>query len=179
MVQRYALPLRILHWLMAALFIGMLALGLFMTTMPLSPAKLQVYSWHKWIGMSLFFLVLIRIIIRLSLKAPGQLEHMSPLSRRLAKIGHVLLYILMLAAPLSGWLMSSAKGFQTVWFGVIPLPDLIGKNLALGENLVLVHHWVNYLFIAVIAGHVLAALKHHFIDKDPIFKRISLSSAKE
>ena len=89
-----------------------------------------------------------------------------------AHAGHALLYVLMLAIPLSGWLMSSAKGFQTVWFGVLPIPDLIAKDKETGDLLANVHLGLNLLFVAVLAGHVGAALKHHFIDKDDILRRM-------
>jgi cytochrome b561 len=89
-----------------------------------------------------------------------------------AHAGHFMLYALMIAIPLSGWLMSSAKGFQTVWFGVLPIPDLLAKNKELGDLLALVHKSLNLLFIAVIAGHIGAALKHHLIDKDDILIRM-------
>jgi cytochrome b561 len=89
-----------------------------------------------------------------------------------AHAGHFALYALMIAIPLSGWLMSSAKGFQTVWFGVLPIPDLLDKNKELGDLLAVVHKGLNLLFVAVLAGHIGAALKHHFIDKDDILTRI-------
>lgn len=179
MSPRYHLLIRILHWLMAVLLITTLGIGLYMTGMALSPAKLQTYSWHKWLGVSVFFLVLLRLILRLISTVPEHPAHMSVGARRLANLGHWALYVLMFAAPLSGWLMSSATGFQTVWFGVIPLPDLLAKDRALAEVLKVAHHWINYAFIAVIVGHVIAALKHQFIDKDQVFKRISLAPNKD
>jgi cytochrome b561 len=78
----------------------------------------------------------------------------------------------MIAMPLSGWLMSSAKGFQTVWFGVLPIPDLLGKNQVLGNLLQTVHLSLNLLLIAVLIAHVGAALKHHFIDRDDVLTRM-------
>ena len=89
-----------------------------------------------------------------------------------AHAGHLMLYGLMIVIPLSGWLMSSAKGFQTVWFGVLPIPDLLEKNKELGNLLQTIHMGLNLLFVAVIAGHIGAALKHHFIDQDDILKRM-------
>ncbi len=179
MVQRYAWSLRLLHWLMAVLLIGMLALGLYMKALPFSPTKLQLYSWHKWIGITLMALVVLRLSVRFLSAKPRYPSHMGPTSKMMAHLGHWLLYVLMLCIPLSGWLMSSAKGFQTVWFGVLPLPDLIQKDLPLGEQLVVVHGWLNWLFIAVLAGHILAALKHQFMDRDAIFHRISLTPTKK
>ena len=96
-----------------------------------------------------------------------------------AHAGHHMLYMLMFLNPLSGWLMSSAKGFQTVWFGILPIPDLLEKNKELGDLLLIVHVSLNYLFIAVLVGHIGAALKHHFIDKDDILTRMLPGSAKD
>ena len=89
-----------------------------------------------------------------------------------AHAGHVLLYALMIAIPLSGWLMSSAKGFQTVWFGVLPIPDLLDKNRELGDLLQTVHLSLNLFFVVVLIGHIGAALKHHFIDRDDVLTRM-------
>jgi cytochrome b561 len=75
--------------------------------------------------------------------------------------------------------MSSAKGFQTVWFGVLPIPDLLGKNKELGDLLQTVHMSLNLLFVATLLGHIGAALKHHFIDKDDILTRILPQHSKE
>ena len=92
--------------------------------------------------------------------------------QRLAHAGHIALYAFMLIIPISGWLMSSAKGVQTVWFGVLPLPDLIGKDKALGHLLEEVHETLSWTLVTLIAGHVLASLKHHFIDRDDVLKRM-------
>jgi len=78
----------------------------------------------------------------------------------------------MFAIPLSGWLMSSAKGVQTVYFGVLAIPDLIARNSRLGDVLLTVHLSLNLLLIVIIAGHAAAALKHHFIDRDDVLVRM-------
>jgi cytochrome b561 len=92
--------------------------------------------------------------------------------RKAAEATHVLLYLLMFAVPLSGWLMSSAKGFQTVWFGVLPLPDLLDKNQELGDLLQQVHMLLNFTMAALVIAHLGAALKHHFIDRDDVLARM-------
>jgi len=168
-----------LHWLMTILFFGLLALGFYMHDLPLSPEKLQLYSWHKWAGVTAFLLVWFRLFWRIAHRPPALPASMSTLMQRAAHAGHFLLYGLMIAIPLSGWLMSSAKGFQTVWFGVLPIPDLLGKNKETGDLLQSVHMSLNLLFVAVIAGHIGAALKHHFIDKDDILTRMLPDYAKE
>ena len=168
----YTRTAKSLHWLMALLLIGLLALGFYMHDLPLSPEKLQLYAWHKWAGVSAFLLVLLRLSWRLAHTPPPLPAGMSRTMQLAAHGGHLLLYVLMLAIPLTGWLMSSAKGFQTVWFGALPIPDLIGKDKATGELLALVHKSLNLLFVAAILGHVAAALKHHFIDKDGLLDRM-------
>lgn len=179
MTQHYTKTAKGLHWLMAALLFGLLALGFYMQDLPLSPTKLQLYSWHKWAGVSAFLLLVLRLAWRFTHRPPALPATMPRLMQLAAHAGHVALYGLMLAIPLSGWLMSSAKGFQTVWFGVLPLPDLLAKNKEVGDLLQSVHLGLNVLFVVVIAGHIGAALKHHFIDKDDILTRMLPQHSKE
>ena len=179
MATHYTRTAKGLHWLMTILFFGLLALGFYMHDLPLSPEKLQLYSWHKWAGVTAFLLVWFRLFWRIAHRPPALPATMSKLMQRAAHAGHFLLYGLMIAIPLSGWLMSSAKGFQTVWFGVLSIPDLLGKNKETGDLLQSVHMSLNLLFVAVIAGHIGAALKHHFIDKDDILTRMLPDHAKE
>ena len=172
MTPYYTPVAKALHWLMALLLFGLLALGFYMQDLPLSPQKLQLYSWHKWVGVTAFLLALVRLAWRAAHRPPPLPEHMPKAMRLAAHAGHALLYGLMIAIPLSGWLMSSAKGFQTVWFGVLPIPDLLNKNQALGDLLQTVHLGLNLLFVAVLIGHIGAALKHHFIDGDDVLTRM-------
>ncbi len=168
---RYTATARGLHWLMALGMIGLFGVGLYMKGLPLSPQKLQLYSWHKWAGVTLFLLFVLRFAWRLSHRPPEAVP--MPAWQRLAAEGvHVLLYLLMFAIPLSGWLMSSAKGFQTVYFGVLPIPDLIGKDPELGKTLAGLHQALNFLMIALVAGHAAAAVKHHLIDRDDTLRRM-------
>ncbi len=179
MSAHYTKTAKGLHWLMAVLFFGMLGLGFYMQGLPLSPDKLKLYSWHKWIGVTVFLLALFRIAWRVTHQPPALPSSMPRLMQIAAHAGHHMLYMLMFLIPLSGWLMSSAKGFQTVWFGILPIPDLLEKNKLLGDLLQTVHVSLNYLFIAVLIGHIGAALKHHFIDKDDILTRMLPGSGKD
>ena len=172
MTARYTRTAMALHWGMALLLAGLLALGFYMHDLPLSPEKLKLYSWHKWAGVTAFLLVLFRAAWRLGHRPPALPASMSRGMQFLAHAGHAALYALMLVIPLTGWLMSSAKGFQTVWFGVLPIPDLIGKDAELGKALASLHGNLNLLFVVLIAGHIAAALKHHFIDRDDILLRM-------
>jgi cytochrome b561 len=161
-----------LHWLMAAMLAALVCVGLYMHGLPLSPWKLRMFSWHKWAGVTAFMLVLVRLAWRGAYRPPELPAAMSPGARLLAHLGHGAIYLLLLAIPVSGWLMSSAKGLQTVYFGVLPIPDLVGKNKTLGETLLHVHQLLNVLLAVLVAGHIAAALKHHFIDKDDVLTRM-------
>ena len=171
-LERYAPTAIALHWLIALLILVTLPLGLYMSDLPLSPYKLKLYSWHKWIGITVLMLAILRVLWRASHTPPTR-SALTPRWQRLTSNAvHILLYVLLFAVPLSGWIMSSAKGVQTVWFGVLPLPDLVGKDKALGELLTTVHGTLNYILIGLIVIHVAAALKHHFIDRDATLRRI-------
>lgn len=159
-----------LHWLMALLLAGLFCVGLYMHDLPLTPWKLRVFSWHKWAGVTAFLLLLARLAWRAMHRPPQLPDSMGPTMQRAAHAGHLLIYALMVAIPLTGWLMSSAKGFQTVYFGVLPIPDLLGKDKDLGETLQQVHFSLNLVLAALVAGHAAAALKHHFIDKDGVLR---------
>ncbi len=161
-----------LHWLMALMIFGLLALGFYMSDLPLSPEKLQLYAWHKWAGVTVFMLVWLRLAWRITHRPPALPGSMSPLMQLGAHAGHLMLYVLMVAIPLSGWLMSSAKGFQTVWFGVLPIPDLIGKDKALGKSLTELHAALNMGLLLLVVGHALAAAFHHFVHKDDTLRRM-------
>ena len=179
MTIHYTRTAKSLHWAMAILLFGLLALGFYMHDLPLSPEKLQLYSWHKWAGVTAFLLVLVRLAWRVAHRPPALPANMPKLMQLAAHAGHLALYLLMLAIPLSGWLMSSAKGFQTVWFGILPIPDLLEKNKELGAQLAEVHEALAILFILTLLAHIGAALKHHFIDKDDILTRMLPRRTKE
>lgn len=170
--NRYSATAIALHWLMALLLIGLFTVGLYMSDLPLSPQKLKIYSWHKWAGVTAFLLVLLRLAWRIGHPPPSLPAAMPGWQKTAAHGLHHLLYLLMIAIPLSGWLMSSAKGFQTVYFGVLPLPDLVEKDKALGELLESLHSGLNYGFAALVVAHVGAALKHHLVDRDDVLSRM-------
>lgn len=162
----------VLHWLVAIAIITTFGVGLYMHDLPLSPDKLKIYSWHKWAGVTIFALVLFRLFWRFAHRPPAAPAGMPAWQHATAEYAHYLLYALMVAVPLSGWLMSSAKGFQTVYFGVLPLPDLLAKNKELGEVLTGVHKWLNFTLAGLVVIHVGAALKHHFFDRDTVLARM-------
>lgn len=169
--QRYSGPAIAAHWLIAALILVAFPLGVYMHELPLSPNKLKLYSYHKWIGITVLLLFVPRILWRLTHRPPAPLP-MPAWQHRIAEGTHHLLYLLMFLVPLSGWLMSSAKGFQVVYFGVLPLPDLIGKSDGLGDLFKEVHEALNWGLLILVGLHVAGALKHVIIDKDGTLRRM-------
>ena len=138
----------------------------------LSPLKLQLVSYHKWIGITIFLLTLVRLAWRMK-HVPPPLPDTIPLWQQRAAQGlHHLLYVLLLCIPISGWLMSSAKGVPVVYLGLVQLPDLVGKDKALGNLLQEVHEVLDFGLLALVGMHIAAAIKHHFIDKDITLLRI-------
>ena len=178
MIHRYSSPAIVLHWLTALLIFVAFPLGVYMHDLPLSPDKLKLYSYHKWIGITILMLVSLRVVWRLTHKPPLLQDSVVRWQQQASSVVHGVLYVLILAIPLSGWLMSSAKGFQTVWFGVLPLPDLIGKDKALGEQLAELHAFLNFTMLSFVILHVAAALKHHFIERQPFLQRMGWSRKK-
>ena len=172
MNTHYTATAKGLHWLMALLILGLLALGFYMSDLPLSPEKLQFYSWHKWAGVTVFALVWLRLLWRVTHRPPAYPISMSGLQQALAHTGHLVLYVLMIVIPLSGWFMSSAKGVQTVWFGVLPLPDLIARDKELGKQLAELHSALNIGLLLLIGGHAAVALFHHLVHKDDTLRRM-------
>lgn len=172
MSARYTHTAITLHWLIAILVFAAFPLGLYMHDLPLSPYKLRLYSYHKWLGVCVMLFAVIRLSWRVSHRPPALPDNMRGWEKVAAESMHYMLYILLFVIPLSGWLMSSAKGFQTVLFGVTPLPDMINKDKFLGEFLQQVHESFNWILFVMVCAHVAASLKHHLIERDDILGRM-------
>jgi cytochrome b561 len=165
-----------LHWLLALAIAGAFSVGLYMTDLPFSPTRLKLYNWHKWAGVTILALSALRLLWSLTHRTPADLP-MPAWQLRAAHLIHGLLYLLFFAVPLSGWAYSSAAGFPIVWFGVLPLPDFVGKDKELAETLKLAHHLAAYGLGLLVTAHVAAALKHQFIDRDGLLARMGVGRA--
>jgi cytochrome b561 len=160
----------ILHWIMALLLIGLLILGLYMVELPIGLEKLKMYGWHKEYGILVLMLVFMRFFWRLTNNTPSL--NIPLLEKIAARTVHWLFYLFMFALPITGWLMTSAAGLPVSFFGLFVLPNLVSANqqsLALYQE---IHKWLAYGLIATFFLHSAAALKHHFINKDDILKRM-------
>lgn len=172
--ERYSATAVLLHWVVAALVLVTLPLGLYMVELPISPAKLKYYSWHKWIGVTVFLLAVVRAAWRFGHRPPAPLPG-QPRWQVVAAHGvHAVLYVLLIAAPLTGWLYSSAAGFPTVYLGLVQLPDLVPKDEQLKQTFKLAHLVLTYTMGALVLLHIVAALKHAIADRDGTLSRMWL-----
>ncbi|MFZ6813939.1 cytochrome b [Undibacterium sp. Rencai35W] len=170
--QRYPLASIAFHWLIALLIAAAFTLGTIMTDMKISPTKLQYYSWHKWLGVTVLGLVALRLLTRLLSQAPTYPNSMPEWQKKIASLTHGVLYLLMFAVPLSGYFYTSAAGYPVVYLGLIQLPTIIGPNPELKPVLKELHELLTNVLLVLVILHVVAALKHHFIDKDGLLQRM-------
>jgi cytochrome b561 len=161
-----------LHWLTAFCVFGLIALGLWMVDLPFGRTKLEAFAWHKWIGLTVLLLTLARLGWRWHSPPPPLPEKVTPWERKLAPIGHGALLVLLLAIPLSGWLMSSAGGVAVYWFGLVRVPDLVPRDQQLFGLLKTTHHWLAWTLMGIVALHVAAVIRHDVLRRDGIFRRM-------
>ena len=175
-MRRYTPVAMALHWLLGLGILGLFAVGLVMTDLPFSPWRLKLYNWHKGAGVTIFALSALRLLWRFTHRPPALPERVlqtMPSWQTLAHHAtHHLLYILFLAVPLLGWAYSSAAGFPIVWFGQLPLPDLLSKNKEIADLIKPLHGYAAWALVVLAALHIAAALKHHFVDRDGLLHRM-------
>jgi len=169
--DRYSRPAMALHWLLALLIVGNFVLGLYMHDLPFSMTRLKLFNWHKWAGVTILALSAARLLWRLTHQPPADLP--APAwQQRAAHVAHGALYALFFAVPLAGWAYSSAAGFPIVLFGVLPLPDFVAPDRAFAEAIKPLHGALAWALAALVAVHVAAALRHHFVDRDGLLLRM-------
>lgn len=167
----YGVVSRANHWISALLFIGLIALGIYMHELPKSPEKFELYDLHKSLGIGLFLLMMLRLVWLKVSPNPEQIsqnkfEHI---------LGHAvkgILYLAMIMLPISGWVMSNSGGHEVAFFTYFVLPEIVGENETIHEIAKAVHGTAGPLMILVVLLHVAGALKHHFIYKDNTLKRM-------
>lgn len=170
--KRYGTVALSLHWIMAALMIALLAMGLYMTGLPDGDDKWSWYDLHKSLGVTVLLLALVRLAWRARGPIPDIPRGLKPLEYVLAGVVHGYLYGAMLVLPLSGYVDSSTGGYHLSWFGLFEIPMLLPKNQTQFELAAAVHRWIGYGLIAVLVLHVGAVLKHHFVLKDDVLRRM-------
>lgn len=166
------------HWLMAFLILLQYPLGWWMTALKLSPAKLQLFIWHKSIGVLVLLLAFMRVIWRFSNRPPVPPPAMPYWERLAAKADHWSLYLLMAVVPLSGWVIDSASAIPFRVFWLFSLPRLTGPDKVLEETAKEAHEAMAYILLILLVLHVGAALWHHFVQRDEILTRMLPFSGK-
>ncbi len=173
---RYSLTAIVLHWVLALAILGLFGMGLYMADLPFSPTRLKHYNWHKWAGVTLLALSVVRLLWRLTHRPPalpGSIADAMPAWQRWAHHGtHHALYALFFLVPLIGWAYSSAAGFPIVVFGVLPLPDFVPVDKALAELIKPFHELSAFALVGLAGLHIAAALKHQWVDKDGLIGRM-------
>jgi cytochrome b561 len=148
----YGKPAIALHWIIALL--------------------LKLYSYHKWIGITVLIFAVLRVLWRLTHRAPAPVAGMPAWQHKAAEAAHVVLYLLILAVPLTGYLLSVAAGIKVVYLGLWALPMPFDKSDMLKDLFHEAHEWLNWTMATIVVLHVLAALKHHVIDRDGTLRRM-------
>lgn len=175
-VGRYSGTAKAFHWVLAIAIVTLFCVGLYMTGLPFSPARLKLYNWHKWAGVAILALSVLRLLWRLTHRPPALPANMvaaMPAWQQFAHHAvHFLMYALFFAVPLIGWAYSSASGFQIVFLGVLPLPDFVAASPELAEAIKPWHGYSAYALAALVVLHVLAVVKHSVIDRDGLLGRM-------
>lgn len=162
-----------LHWLIALLILALGIVGLTMGEFPKTPKYFWIYTMHKSIGITVLALVVARLGWRLYAGAPEPVPGTPTWQERIASATHTLLYVLMFAIPLSGWLYDSASGLRPFhWFGLVEVPKLSGPDERVTQVSHTIHEWGFWLLIAVVLAHAGAALYHHFYQRDATLARM-------
>lgn len=171
--ERWGWVARLFHWVTAIGVIGLIGVGLWMDELPNSPDKVKVFALHKSVGITVLAILLLRILWRFIDKRPPYPGGMPKWQRVASEVSHFLLYVVLLAQILSGWLYNSASNFALQWFGLVQLPRLSGPDRELRSA---AHDWHEtgwIVLLVLVAIHVAAALKHHFIDRDATLARMT------
>ena len=170
--DRYGIVAILLHWIMAVLIIGLLVEGIYMVRIPVSLQKLQLFGWHKELGVLVFMLVTCRLMWRLGNITPELESVLTVPELFAARTVHYLFYVCMFLMPVTGWLLTASAGLPVSFFGLFVIPNPIAPNEQSMALYTSIHKWLGYFLILLICGHVSAALKHHFINKDNVLRRM-------
>ncbi len=170
--ESYGIIAQVLHWLVAVLVFAQIGIGLYAANLPVSLARLQWLSRHKSLGLAILALVLLRLGWRAWNPPPELPVSMPRWERRAALATHRLFYLLLILAPLAGWLYASAAGLSVNWFDLFQVPDLVSKDRQLAELFKALHIGLVALLGSLVAVHVGAALRHRLFLRDGVMHRM-------
>jgi len=165
-----------LHWILAIALVLMFTVGTYMADLPFSPQRLKLYSWHKWAGVTILVLSVLRLTWRLTHTPPDLpptiSAQMPAWQMKAYHATHRAMYVLFFVVPLVGWAYTSAAGFPVVLFGVLPLPDFVSADKELAKLIQPWHQITATALAGLVVLHVAAALKHHWVDRDGLLQRM-------
>ena len=163
---------KLLHWLVVLLILAMAWIGLTMGDLPNGPDKIATYALHKSIGITILVLVLLRLGWRLYAGAPAPVPGTPNWQDRIASLTHWALYALLLAMPISGWVLNSSSGFPLQWFGLVNLPAIAGRDQDVHELAENMHETLFWILITLVVLHAAAAFYHHLFQRDATLARM-------
>lgn len=168
----YGLVSQVFHWLIVALILVQYTWAWRIDRADGFQVRLELVTQHKTIGMFVLMLALVRLLWRLFNRPPDFPETMARWERLAARLGHWLLYGLILAVPLTGWLYSSAAGLGDYWSGPLNFPSLVDSSERLEDRFSLIHQVLAISLGVMAIIHALAALRHHFFKRDDVLRRM-------
>ena len=164
--------LRAVHWLMALLIVVALGLGVWAINLTRGDLRAGVLFVHKSFGITLLALVVLRVVVRLIVGAPAYAVPLSKLVRAAAGAGHLALYVLMIAMPVSGYVKSAASGKEVSFFGLFSLPAILPEDKGLAEAAGQAHYVFAWALGAVLVVHVAAVVWHARFKRDEVLTRM-------
>lgn len=173
--ERWGAVTQTFHWLTLVLILGMLLSGFaFADWVSDTATRVEILQWHKSFGILILALTVLRLMWRSVNPAPPLPNNLKPYERFLAKFTHIALYVLLIAMPIIGWLIisTSTRNIPTMIFGLFTLPRIASPDKEMHEFYEEAHEFVAFVIIAIVAVHTLAALKHHFVLKDNVLRRM-------
>ena len=160
------------HWIIAALIFTQFGLGWIADEWPRSPTKVDLFVWHKSIGILILTLVVLRICWRMLNRVPDLPAATSRMERWGAHASHAVLYLLIVAMPISGWVINSAANFPLKLFWLVPLPNIVAPSKATQTLAANIHLGLFWTLATVVTIHIAAALRHHFVKRDDVLIRM-------
>jgi cytochrome b561 len=176
--QRFTVLQRALHWVMAICILAMLFIGVGMVS-TLTPKYLTLVQIHKPLGIAILILAIIRLGVRLRYGAPALPADLPEPMKLAAHLSHYIFYALMIVMPLLGWGMLSAASYPVALFGGVHLPSILPLDDGLHTILWDAHHYLAFVFFALILLHVAAALFHALVRHDGVFAAMAPVSTRK
>jgi cytochrome b561 len=169
-IVSYDRVVRLVHWATAALLLVGFGIGISMTRWVAEENRIQVYSWHEWVGLTVFALTAIRVWRRTRGSAPP--IELPPFERRVRAVVHTAIYLVLIVQPITGYMMTSAFGFDIVYLGLVPLPRIVAENRELATRLQGIHETLAITLFLLFLLHLGAIANHHLFRRDGVMRRM-------